>query len=85
MNILQGLLLRSLRMAVSTMDRKLMEFAVDGASILFKMEGIIRDNGKIAKCTELENYIINRKSLHMMEIGSKVNFQEKGSFTINIP
>ena len=61
-----------------------MEFAVDGANILLKMEGIIKDNGEIAKCTGMENYTINHKNSHMMEIGFKANFQERGISITNI-
>ena len=61
-----------------------MGFVVDGVNTSFKMEGIMKDNGKRAKCMDLEDYIINRKILRMMDFGSEVNFQEKGSFIISI-
>ena len=55
-----------------------------GVNILFKMGDIIRDNGKIVKCMEMEDYIINPKKSHMMDLGIEVNFLGKGFFTISI-
>lgn len=61
-----------------------MEFVVVGVNILFKMGDIIRDNGKIVKCMEMEDYIINPKKSHMMDLGTEANFLEKGFFIISI-
>lgn len=61
-----------------------MEFVVVGVNILFKMGDIIKVNGKIVKCMEMEDYIINLKKSHMMDLGIEVNFLGKGFFIISI-
>lgn len=57
---------------------------MDRVNTPFKMEDTIKGNGKIVKCMELEDYIINRKILPMMDNGIEANFRERERFIINI-
>lgn len=66
----------SMKLAANTKVIKAKECEMAKVNFIIKMEGSIKDNGKIIKWMDTGNYIMREEKLHMRVIGNKISLTE---------
>lgn len=70
------MLSNSTKLVANTKVIKAKECEMAKVNFIIKMEGSIKDNGKIIKWMDTGNYIMREEKLHMRVIGSKISLTE---------
>lgn len=73
-----------MKLVANTKDTNVEECVMERVNFIIKMEGSMKDNGKITRWMAMANCIMKEVKLHMKDIGFRINLMVWGKFTMTI-